>query len=76
MYNEGDLVRSADLVDPTTGRLSQIFRKVRNLMVRPMTTCQIMDEDLVILMSVLKVTCLKLFILSVSGFIYFLLSDL
>ncbi|KAF3436620.1 hypothetical protein FNV43_RR23712 [Rhamnella rubrinervis] len=54
MYNEGDLVRSADLVDPTTGRPSQIFRKVRNLMVRPMTTCQILDEHLVILMPVLK----------------------
>lgn len=55
MYNEADIVRSADLVDPTAGRLSQIFSKVRNLMVSPITTCQIMDEDLIILMSVLKV---------------------
>ncbi|XP_048333796.2 uncharacterized protein LOC125423484 [Ziziphus jujuba] len=54
MCNEGDIVRSADLVDPTAGRLSQIFKKVRNLMVRPITTCQIMDEDVIILLSVLK----------------------
>ncbi|CAK7348555.1 unnamed protein product [Dovyalis caffra] len=55
MFNEGDLVRSADLVDPSSGRLSQLFRKVRNLMVRsPITPEIIMLEDHLFLTPLLK----------------------
>lgn len=56
MYNEGEIVRSADLVDPTTGRLSQILRKVRSLVVRPMSTSSIMSDEPFILIPVLKVS--------------------
>ncbi|KAF4370222.1 uncharacterized protein LOC115714437 [Cannabis sativa] len=55
MYNEGDIVPSEQLVDPTTGQLSQIFRKVRNLIVRPITTPQpINAQDVFVVMSVMK----------------------
>lgn len=52
MYNEGDIVPSGQLVDPTTGRLSQIFRKVRNFMLKPIATSQ--GQDVFVVMSVLK----------------------
>ncbi|XP_062084861.1 uncharacterized protein LOC133790988 isoform X3 [Humulus lupulus] len=51
----GDIVPSEQLVDPTTGQLYQIFRKVRNFMVRPITTPQhINTQDVFVVMSVLK----------------------
>uniref|UniRef100_A0A803NQ34 Charged multivesicular body protein 7 n=1 Tax=Cannabis sativa TaxID=3483 RepID=A0A803NQ34_CANSA len=51
----GDIVPSEQLVDPTTGQLSQIFRKVRNLIVRPITTPQpINAQDVFVVMSVMK----------------------
>ncbi|KAK9282142.1 hypothetical protein L1049_005054 [Liquidambar formosana] len=53
MYNEGDIVRSGDLVDPTSGRLSQFFRKVIHLMVKP-TAPEVTFEDHVILLTLLK----------------------
>jgi charged multivesicular body protein 7 len=56
MYNEGDIVRNVDLVDPSSGRISQLFRKVRNLMVRsPVTPEIIMLEDHLFLTPLLKV---------------------
>ncbi|WCJ22587.1 SNF7 family protein [Euphorbia peplus] len=54
MYSEGDILRNVDLVDPTSGRVSQLFRKVRNLVVRSSTTSDIMLEDHVILTALLK----------------------
>ena len=54
MYNEGDIIRSVDLVDPTSGRLSQLFRKVKHMMVRP-TSAEVMFEDHLILLPLLKV---------------------
>lgn len=55
MYNEGDIVRNVDLVDPSSGRISQLFRKVRNLMVRsPVTPEIIMLEDHLFLTPLLK----------------------
>ncbi|KAJ6338427.1 hypothetical protein OIU76_007987 [Salix suchowensis] len=55
MYNEGDIVRNVDLVDPSSGRLSQLFRKVRNLMVRsPVTPEIVMLEDHLFLTPLLK----------------------
>ena len=56
MYNEGDIVRNVDLVDPSSGRISQLFRKVRNLMVRsPVTPEIVMLEDHLFLTPLLKV---------------------
>ncbi|KAL1312848.1 hypothetical protein HN51_039430 [Arachis hypogaea] len=52
MYNEGDLTRIVDLADPTSGRLSQLFRKVSNLVAR--STPDIMSEEFVILTSLLQ----------------------
>ncbi|MED6149801.1 hypothetical protein PIB30_066106 [Stylosanthes scabra] len=52
MYNEGDLTRTVDLADPTRGRLSQLFRKVTNLVAR--STPDIVSEELVILTSLLE----------------------
>lgn len=60
MYSEGDVVRSVDFVDPTSGRLSQLFRKVRNLVVKSTTTLDLMLEDSVILTALLKVCHSKL----------------
>lgn len=54
MYNEGDVVRSVDLVDAASGRLTQLFRKVRSLMARSAATPEILLKDRVILMEVLK----------------------
>lgn len=53
MYNEGDIIRSVDLVDPTSGRLSQLFRKVKHMMVRS-TSAEVMFEDHLILLPLLK----------------------
>ncbi|PON43247.1 Snf7 family [Parasponia andersonii] len=60
MYNEGDIVPIEQLLDPipTTGPLSQVFRKVRNFMLRlgPIITIpqSINAHDVFIVMSVLK----------------------
>lgn len=55
MYNEGDVVRRVDLVDATSGRLTQLFRKVRSLMARSASTPESFLKDPVVLMEVLKV---------------------
>lgn len=56
MYSEGDITRTVDLVDPTSGRLSQLLRKVSNLIIRPTTTPpDVMSEERVILTALLKV---------------------
>lgn len=54
MYNEGDITRPGDLVDPTTGRFSQLVRKVTSLISRPATP-DIAAEESVILTAMLKV---------------------
>ncbi|KAK7337603.1 hypothetical protein VNO77_18186 [Canavalia gladiata] len=53
MYNEGDITRTADLVDPTSGRFSQLVRKVSNLITRSATP-DIMAESSVIVTALLK----------------------
>jgi len=54
MYNEGDITRPGDLVDPTSGRFSQLVRKMTNLLIRPATP-DIMAEESVVLIPMLKV---------------------
>ncbi|KAK2649852.1 hypothetical protein Ddye_017341 [Dipteronia dyeriana] len=54
MYTEGDIVRSSDIVDPTNGRVSQLFKRVRNLMVRARTTSEGLLKDHVIFMTLVK----------------------
>ncbi|KAF7804981.1 charged multivesicular body protein 7 [Senna tora] len=54
MYNEGDITRTMDLVDPTSGRLSQLLRKVSNIIIRSTTPPEVMSEERVILTSLLK----------------------
>ncbi|KAI4301607.1 hypothetical protein L6164_034868 [Bauhinia variegata] len=54
MYNEGDIVRSEDLGDPTSSRVSQLFRKVRNLIIRSATTPEVISEDRLIITIMLK----------------------
>ncbi|CAN1199898.1 Charged multivesicular body protein 7 [Linum perenne] len=54
MYNEGDIVPISSLVDPRSWRVSQLFRKVRNLMVRTAVSVDIMLEDHVVLVAVVK----------------------
>lgn len=54
MYNEGDITRTVDLPDPTSGRFSQLVRRVSNLIARPATP-DIMAEQCVIVTALLKV---------------------
>lgn len=61
MYNEGEVVLSVDLVDPTAGRLSQIFSRLSNSMAmlsrtgtRRTTPELLMSQDRLILTSLLK----------------------
>lgn len=49
----GDITRPGDLVDPRSGRFSQLVRKVTNLITRPATP-DIMAEESVILTPLLK----------------------
>lgn len=58
MYNEGEIIRVGDLVDPTTAKLSQILKKVRLLMLRPSNAEEALQDNL-ILSALLKV-CLAL----------------
>ena len=53
MYNEGDITRTVDLEDPTSGRFSQLVRRVGNLITRPPTP-DIMAEQCVIVTAMLK----------------------
>lgn len=53
MYNEGDITRTVDLPDPTSGRFSQLVRRVSNLITRPATP-DIMAEQCVIVTALLK----------------------
>ncbi|OVA16608.1 Snf7 [Macleaya cordata] len=50
MYNTGDILRHKDLVDPTTGRLSQLFKRVVNLIgvSRPSFPEEIIEEYLIL----------------------------
>ncbi|KAA8549008.1 hypothetical protein F0562_000692 [Nyssa sinensis] len=55
MYNAGDIVRSGDLVDPRSGRLSWIFRKLIHLgSLSRSSTPENIAEDHLILLSLLK----------------------
>ncbi|KAM2685611.1 hypothetical protein FF1_047301 [Malus domestica] len=61
MYNEGEVVLSVDLVDPTAGRLSKIFTRLSNSMAmlsrtgtRRSTPELLMSQDRLILTSLLK----------------------
>ena len=59
MYSEGEIVRMGDLLDPTSGSLSLLLRKVgRNLMrIRPTSTpsLQALSQDHLVLTTLLKV---------------------
>jgi len=54
MYNEGDIIRTVDLGDPSSGRFSQLVRRVSNLITRPATP-DIMAEQRVVVTAMLKV---------------------
>ena len=56
MYNAGDILRRGDLVDPTSARLSQVFRRVVHLVGLSRSVTQVdIVEDYLILMPLLKV---------------------
>lgn len=60
MYNEGDIMRNVDVVDPSSGRISQLLRRARNLMIGSTTTAsEIMLQDYVILTALSKVCSYK-----------------
>ncbi|XP_047333323.1 charged multivesicular body protein 7 [Impatiens glandulifera] len=50
MYNAGDVLRTCDLTDPRSGRLSSVFKKVVNLMAftRLSSQVDIMEDDLIL----------------------------
>ncbi|EEF47153.1 charged multivesicular body protein 7 [Ricinus communis] len=54
MYTEGDIIRNVDVVDATSGRFSQLYRKVTNLVIRSTTTPDLLLEDNLILTPLLK----------------------
>lgn len=55
MYNAGDILRIGDLVDPTSGRLSQIFRRVIHLVGLPRLSTPVeFTEDHLILSTLLR----------------------
>ncbi|OMO82307.1 Snf7 [Corchorus olitorius] len=55
MYNEGEITRISDVADPYSGKISQLFRKVKGLMNRSaLTPEEILGEDRVILTTLLK----------------------
>ncbi|XP_006577730.1 charged multivesicular body protein 7-like [Glycine soja] len=53
MYNEGDITRTVDLADPTSGRFSQLVWRVSSLITRSPTP-DIMAEQCVIVTAMLK----------------------
>ena len=56
MYNAGDILRRGDLIDPTSARLSQVFRRVVHLVGLSRSVTQVdIVEDYLILMPLLKV---------------------
>ncbi|CAI0470112.1 unnamed protein product [Linum tenue] len=54
MHNEGDIVPIWSLVDPRSWRVSQLFRKVRNVMGRTTLNVDIMLEDRVVIVALAK----------------------
>ncbi|XP_059659281.1 uncharacterized protein LOC132306083 isoform X2 [Cornus florida] len=69
MYNAGDVLQRGELVDPMSGRLSQIFRRVRHLvgLSRPSTPEDIIEGHL-ILLTLLKGVKVSLSAAAISGF--------
>ena len=60
MYNEGEIVRCSDLMDPRSGRMSLLLRKFSNLMLRPTPSLQTLLEERLILTPLLKVPIILL----------------
>ncbi|KAM4086894.1 hypothetical protein ACJW30_10G136600 [Castanea mollissima] len=54
MYNEGEIVRCSDVMDPRSGRMSLLLRKFSNLMLRPTPSLQTLLQDRLILAPLLK----------------------
>ncbi|XP_022757712.1 charged multivesicular body protein 7 isoform X2 [Durio zibethinus] len=55
MCNEGEIIRNSDLADPFSGRISQLFWKVKGLLNRStMTAESILLEDHVVVTTLLK----------------------
>uniref|UniRef100_A0A2N9G718 Charged multivesicular body protein 7 n=1 Tax=Fagus sylvatica TaxID=28930 RepID=A0A2N9G718_FAGSY len=54
MYNEGEIVRSGDIMDPTSGRMSILLRKFTNLMLKPTPSLEALLQDRLILTTLLK----------------------
>ncbi|KAJ8748658.1 hypothetical protein K2173_008103 [Erythroxylum novogranatense] len=54
MYNEGDIVPVGDLVNPSTGLVSQFYRKVRNFVLRSAANPELLLQDHLILMPLEK----------------------
>ncbi|KAK8509740.1 hypothetical protein V6N13_093590 [Hibiscus sabdariffa] len=54
MCNEGEITRISDMTDPYSGRITQLFYKVKSLMNRTITPDSILLEDSVVLTTLLK----------------------
>uniref|UniRef100_A0A2P2IHC0 Charged multivesicular body protein 7 n=2 Tax=Rhizophora mucronata TaxID=61149 RepID=A0A2P2IHC0_RHIMU len=54
MYCEGDVVRSTDIGDTRSGRLSQLLSKARNFIVRSIASPEAILEDHLVLTALLK----------------------
>ena len=60
MYNEGEIIRISDVADPYSGRISQLFWKVKGLMnISTMIPEGILLEDRVVLTTLLKVSVMQ-----------------
>lgn len=69
MYSSGDILRKEDLVDPTSGRLSQLFKTVVSLMGISSPAPEFVDDCLV-LKTLLEVSIEFSFILCLSFIAY------
>ena len=69
MYNEGEIVRCSDLMDPRSGRMSLLLRKFSNLMLRPTPSLQTPLQDRLILTPLLKVP-IKLLALLFNSYVF------
>lgn len=70
MYIEGDIIRRSDMLDPRSGQLSYLFKKLSNLMgTSKKNPNGLLRDDYIILASVLKVYALSLLSLLLKPFL-------
>lgn len=67
MYIEGDIIRRSDMLDPRSGQLSYLFKKLSNLMgASKKNPDSLLRDDYVVLACVLQVYALILLSFSFS----------